>query len=236
MSKSGQFALMRERRFAGLFYTQFLGAFNDNLFKSALSLIFVYSGLIAAENTNLFINAAAGLFILPFFLFSATAGQLADKYEKSQLVRIIKVVEILIALAGGVAVYLQSVSGMLTVLFLLGVQSTFFGPLKFSILPQQLKESELVGGNAQIEMGTFVAILIGTLIGGVVAAQSEVSLLLPVLVVVVALAGYGASRFIPNTPATNPELKIGWNLFVETLNLVRLARDKKTVFQSILAV
>ena len=236
MSSSNQFALLKERRFAGLFYTQFLGAFNDNLFKSALSLIFVYSGLIAAENTNLFINAAAGLFILPFFLFSATAGQLADKYEKSHLVRIIKIVEIFIALAGGVAVYLQSVVGMLAVLFLLGVQSTFFGPLKFSILPQQLKESELVGGNAQIEMGTFVAILLGTLIGGIVAAQSEVSLLLPFLVVAVALVGYGASRFIPHTPATSSEMKIGWNLFDETLILIRLAREKKAVFQSILAV
>ena len=236
MSDASQFALLRDRRFAGLFYTQFLGAFNDNLFKSALSLILVYSGLIAAENTNLFINAAAGLFILPFFLFSALAGQLADKYEKSHLVRIIKVVEIFIALAGGVTVYLQSVPGMLTVLFLLGVQSAFFGPLKYSILPQQLKESELIGGNAQIEMGTFVAILLGTLIGGIVAAQSEVSILLPILVVAVAVVGYRASRFIPNTPATSPELKIGWNLFSETIKLVKLARDRKTVFQSILAV
>ncbi len=236
MSKSSQFELLRERRFAGLFYTQFLGAFNDNLFKSALSLIFVYSGLIAAQNTNLFLNAAAGLFILPFFLFSATAGQLADKYEKSHLVRIIKIVEIFIALAGGVAVYVQSVVGMLTVLFMLGVQSTFFGPLKFAILPQQLKESELIGGNAQIEMGTFVAILLGTLIGGIVAAQSEVSLLLPLLVVAVAVIGYGASRFIPHTPATSPEMKIGWNLFNETFKLIKLARAKKAVFQSILAV
>ncbi|MCZ6853439.1 MAG: MFS transporter, partial [Gammaproteobacteria bacterium] len=236
MSESNQFALLKERRFAGLFYTQFLGAFNDNLFKSALSLIIVYSGLIAAQNTNLLINAAAGLFILPFFLFSATAGQLADKYEKSRLVRIIKIVEIFIALCGGVAVYLQSVSGMLMVLFLLGVQSTFFGPLKFSILPQQLKVSELVGGNAQIEMGTFVAILLGTLIGGVVAALSAVSLVLPVLLITVAVAGYGASRFIPHTPATDSGMKIGWNPVKETLNLVKLARVDKAVFQSILAV
>ena len=160
---SSQFKLLGERRFAGLFYTQFFGALNDNVFKAALSLIFVYHGLVATESIDMFVNLAAGLFILPYFLFSATAGQIADKYEKSQLVRIIKLVEIAVAFSAALAIYSQSVAAMLLVLFLLGVQSTFFGPLKFSILPQQLDESELVGGNAQIEMGTFVAILVGTI-------------------------------------------------------------------------
>jgi 1-acyl-sn-glycerol-3-phosphate acyltransferase len=234
--EQGQFALLRQRRFAGLFYTQFFGAFNDNLFKSAITLIFVYGGLVAAEATDIVVNLAAGLFILPFFLFSALAGQIADKYEKARLVRIIKVYEILVAAAGAAAVVLESVPLMLTVLFLLGVQSTFFGPLKFSILPQQLKESELIGGNAQIEMGTFVAILLGTLIGGVVAALDDVVLWLSIGVIVVAIAGYIAARFIPVTPATSPDLKIGWNLFAETKRMLGLARGNRTVFLSILGI
>ena len=169
---ASQFTLLKQRRFAALFYTQFFGAFNDNVFKAALSLIFVYSSIVSTEQVDVFVNVAAGLFILPFFLFSATAGQLADKYEKSRLGRIIKTVEILIALLGGLAVYSQNVYAMLGVLFLLGVQSTFFGPLKYSILPQQLTNEELIGGNAQIEMGTFVSILLGTIVGGVVAINA----------------------------------------------------------------
>lgn len=236
IKESSQFALLKQRRFAGLFYTQFLGAFNDNVFKAALSLIFVYGGLIAADTTDIIVNIAAGLFILPFFLFSATAGQIADKFEKSRLVRIIKVWEIAIALMGGIAVYMQNVPAMLGVLFLLGVQSTFFGPLKFSILPQQLDETELIGGNAQIEMGTFVAILLGTLLGGIVAAQTDVNLWLTVMVVGVAVVGYVASRFIPNCPATEPRLRIGWNPFTETWRMVQNARSNHAVYLSILGI
>ncbi len=236
MSQSGQFALLKQRRFAGLFYTQFLGAFNDNVFRAALSLIFVYHGLIAADATDLFVNLAAGLFILPFFLFSATAGQMADKYEKSLLVRRIKIAEVVIALFGGLAVYSQNVYAMLFVLFLLGTQSTFFGPLKFSILPQQLSPEEIVGGNAQIEMGTFVSILLGTIVGGVVASQADVNLWLTVMVVAVALVGYFASRFIPECPATMPELKVGLNPFTETWAMIKNARGNHTVYLSILGI
>ncbi len=235
-ASAGQFALLKQRRFAGLFYTQFFGAFNDNLFKSAITLIFVYGGLVAAEATDIVVNLAAGLFILPFFLFSSLAGQIADKYEKARLVRIIKVYEILVAIAGAAAVLMESVPLMLTVLFLLGTQSTFFGPLKFSILPQQLAPSELIGGNAQIEMGTFVAILLGTLMGGVVAALDDVVLWLSGGVVAVAVIGYIAARFIPVTPATSPDLKIGWNLFAETGRMLKMARRDRTVFLSILGI
>ncbi len=233
---TSQFGLLSQRRFAALFHTQFLGAFNDNVFKQALVLIFVYGGLVAAETTDTFVNLAAGLFILPFFIFSATAGQIADKLEKSQLVRVIKVMEVVIALFGGIAVYLGNVYAMLAVLFLLGVQSTFFGPLKFSILPQQLDESELVGGNAQIEMGTFVAILLGTIVGGVIAAQPEVDLWLTVLVVSVALVGYFASRFIPDCPATDPGLRIDWNPLSATWQMMRDARENRSVFLSVLGI
>lgn len=233
---TSQFALLGQRRFAALFYTQFLGAFNDNLFKSALSLIFVYSGLVAAESTDMFVNAAAGLFILPFFLFSALAGQIADKFEKSQIVRYVKLAEIAVALFGGIAVYLQNVYAMLTVLFLLGVQSAFFGPLKYSILPQQLSQSELVGGNAQVEMGTFVSILLGTILGGVVAVQQDATAWLTGGVVGVAILGYLAARYIPQCPATAPELNINWNIPAATWSMLREARANRTVFLSIAGI
>ena len=233
---ASQFGLLRQRRFAPLFFTQFFGAFNDNLFRNAMTLMFVYGGLIAAESVNTFVNAAAGLFILPFFLFSATAGQIADKFEKSKLIRTIKVCEILIAMLGALAVYLQNVPFMLVVLFALGTQSAFFGPLKYSILPQHLEESELVGGNAQIEMGTFVSILLGTIAGGVVAGLDDVSLMLGVFVVAVAVVGYASSRFIPHSPATAPDLNIGWNVWKETWRLIHMARSNRTVFLSILGI
>lgn len=232
----GQFKLLGQRRFAGLFYTQFLGAFNDNVFRAALSLIFVFGGLIAADATDIFVNAAAALFMLPFFLFSATAGQLADKYEKSQLVRWIKIGEIVIAAFGGLAVYSGNVYAMLTVLFLLGVQSTFFGPLKYSILPQQLAPEELIGGNAQIEMGTFVSILLGTIVGGIVAVTADVNLWLTLMVVGVAVTGYISSRYIPECPPTAPDLKISLNPWSSSWEMIRTARANHTVFLSILGI
>ncbi len=231
-----QFRLLGQARFGGLFITQFFGAFNDNLFKSALALIIAYSGLIQAQDADLFANGAAVLFILPFFLFSATAGQLADKLEKSQLIRIIKLVEIGIALLAAGSLYLQNLNLMLLTLFLLGLQSTFFGPLKYAILPQHLHETELVGGNGLIEMGTFVAILLGTLVGSVVAGAQGAGLWLALLMLTCALTGYGASRFIPNAEATSPGLTVGWNPWPETLAIIRIARSNRAVFLSILGI
>ena len=236
MNETPQFALLKDRRFAPLFATQFFGALNDNVFRAALSLIFVYGGLIAAEHTSVFVNAAAGLFVLPFFLFSALAGQLADKFEKARLVRTLKIVEIVVAILGGMAVLSGSIPGMLLVLFLLGVQSAFFGPLKFSILPQQLAESELTGGNAQIEMGTFVAILIGTLIGGVVGGAGDPGIWVMGLVLLVAGLGYAASRYIPECPPTDPTLRLNWNLPRETLHQLRLVAQHEAVFLSVLGI
>lgn len=235
-SEAGQFGLLRSRRFAPLFWTQFLGAFNDNVFKSALSLLFVYGALVAEESQDIVVNLAAALFILPYFLFSAIAGQLADKYPKEQLIRRIKILEILIAAFGAMAVFSGSVTLMLAVLFLLGVQSTFFGPLKFSILPQHLAESELIGGNAQIEMGTFVSILLGTLVGGLIAGQADSKVWLTLLIISVALAGYLASRSIPHAPPADADLKINWNLWEETRNLIAMARERHSVFLSILGI
>ena len=234
----GQFRLLSTSRLAPLFTTQFFGAFNDNLFRQALGVMFVYGGLIASGATDLFANAAAGLFMLPFFLFSATAGRIADKYEKARLVRLIKIAEILVAALAGLSLYLQNVPLMLFVLFLFGTQSTFFGPLKYSILPQHLHESELVGGNAMFAMGTFVAILLGTLLGTTVGGGSFDSIygLLFLLILATAVVGYVASRYVP--PAASQAEISGpiWSPIKDTREILRLAREKKAVFLSILGV
>ena len=236
-----QFGLLRTRRLLPLFITQFLGAFNDNLFKFALTLILVYGGSIGEDATDLLVNAAAGLLILPFFLFSATAGALADGHEKSRLIRYVKLGEIAVAVFAVMALYLQNVVALLGVVFLLGVQSTFFGPLKFAILPQHLHNTELVGGNAVVEMGTLVAILLGTIAGGIIGGASAggdtgaVSLWLSVLVVAVAVAGYLASLGIPRAPSAL-EQAVSWNPVTETWRLIQLAAEKKAVFQSVLGV
>ena len=230
-----QFRVLFTRRLGPLFVTQFLGAFNDNVFKQALIIILVFGSLAVTEETDFLANAAAALFVLPFFLFSATAGALADRFEKASLIRKVKLFEICIAILIGVALALQNVATLFFVLFLLGAQSTFFGPLKFSILPQHLRDSELVGGNGVIEMGTFVAILLGTLVGGVIAGLTGVAAWLIAMVLVVAICGYIASWFIPEAHSAN-EKEINWNPFTETLNLIRFAKDKRSVFQSILGV
>ena len=232
---TSQFGLLGTRRLAPLFVTQFFGAFNDNLFKQAFIVILTFSGLVAIEDTGIYVNLAAGLFILPFFLFSATAGTLADRFEKSRLIRFVKLGEIGVAALAGLALYLESVPALFTVLFLLGVQSTFFGPLKYSILPQHLDSRELVGGNAMVQMGTFVAILLGTIAGGIVGGWEGVSIMLFVFVVAVAVVGYLACRWIPTAEPSKSD-NLGWNPAVETWRLIVLARERKPVFQSILGV
>ncbi|MCE2476242.1 MAG: MFS transporter [Alphaproteobacteria bacterium] len=168
-ASTSQFRLLATNRLEPLFLTQFLGAFNDNLFKQAFIVMLTFGALIANGNSAIYVNLAAGLFVLPFFLFSAVAGTLADTYEKSRLIRFVKLGEVAIATLAGIALYLESVAALFGVLFLLGVQSTFFGQLKYAILPQHLHASDLVGGNAVVQMGTFVAILLGTIAGGVEA-------------------------------------------------------------------
>ena len=234
-ASTSQFGLLGTRRLAPLFTTQFFGAFNDNLFKQAFIVILTFSGLVAIEDTGIYVNLAAGLFILPFFLFSATAGTLADRFEKSRLIRFVKIGEIGVAALAGIALYLESVPALFTVLFLSGVQSTFFGPLKYSILPQHLDSRELVGGNAMVQMGTFVAILLGTIAGGIIGGWDEVSLLLFVFVVAMAVLGYLAARWIPRAEPSRTD-NLGWNPVVETWRLIGLARERKPVFLSILGV
>jgi 1-acyl-sn-glycerol-3-phosphate acyltransferase len=235
-----QFALLKSGRFLPFFLTQFFGALNDNLFKNALLVILVSAGLAssgqAGGQTNLLVNMAAGLFILPFFLFSALAGQLADKYEKSAIIRRIKLAEILIMLGGFAALWFNEVWAMMLVLFAMGTQSAFFGPVKYAIIPQQLSTSELVGGNAQIEMGTFVAILIGTIAGSLLAGLEHPALVVGLAVLTVALAGWLCSRRVPVAAANAPGLVLDFNPLREGRELFRLASEKRPVFLAILGI
>ena len=234
---SGQFGLLKQKRFAPFFATQFLGAFNDNLFKNALVVLLTFQ---AARWTTLrpelLANLAAGIFILPFFLFSATAGQLADKYDKARLARLVKVLEMAIMGVAAAGFFLTSLPVLMGALFLLGCHSTLFGPVKYAILPQHLREEELVGGNALIEAGTFVAILIGTLAGGLLAGSVAHPVWIAVGGFVVALAGYLTSRGIPAAPAPAPELKVNLNPLSETWRNIAFARENRTVFLSILGI
>ncbi len=183
------------------------------------------------------VNLAAFLFILPFFLFSATAGQFADKYEKSMLMRRVKLLEIGLMLLAAVALLFQNFALLFFVLFLMGCQSTMFGPVKYAYLPQKLHTDELVGGNALVESGTYVAIILGLIIGGeAIDSQASEQTLLAAILVVAAIAGYFTSRQIPKTRAVDPELKISWNVWRETWRIVRFAREEKSVFLSILGI
>ncbi len=234
---SGQFGLLKQRRFAPFFATQFLGAFNDNLFKNALVVLLTFQ---AAQWTSmkpeLLANLAAGIFILPFFLFSATAGQLADKYDKARLARLVKVLEMLIMVVAAAGFFLHSLEVLMAALFLLGCHSTLFGPVKYAILPQHLQADELVGGNALIEAGTFVAILVGTLAGGLLAGSVEHPAWIAVGGFIVAAAGYLTSRGIPTAPAPAPELSVNLNPLSETWRNIAFARGNRAVFLSILGI
>lgn len=239
MSQTNQFALLKERRFAPFFITQLLGAFNDNLYKNALVALLGFGALqLSAEDAGSLIAMAAGLFILPFFLFSALSGQIADKYEKSMLIRRIKMAEIGIMCLGATAFWLGSVPMLMGILFLMGVQSAFFGPIKYGILPQHLHEKELVGGNGLVELGTFMAILLGTILGTqlIIKAPNGSVWLTCVFITVVSVAGFWSSRRIPSAPASDPTLKVRFNPVVETWKLVTHTKKHRVIFQSILGI
>lgn len=227
--------LLASRRFLPLFITQFLGAFNDNVLKNALVMWITYK-LTAQTDTQLLITLAAGLFILPFFLFSATAGQLADKYDRARLTRIIKWAEIFLMLIAAAGFYMGNVYFLLFVLFCVGVQATFFGPIKYALLPQHLHEKELISGNAYIEAGTFLAILLGTILGGLLIMQPQGDHWIALAMVLFALGGYMASRFIPSAPAPMPTLSIDFNIFRQTWKIIQYDRKNRRVFLSILAI
>jgi MFS family permease len=218
--QQGQFYLFGQRRFLPFFATQFLGALNDNLFKNALLVIVVSGGVSAtASDANFLTNLAAGLFILPYFLFSTTAGQLADKYDKAWLIKRIKFAEILIMLVGCYALLTKNVGMMMGVLFALGAQSAFFGPIKYAIIPQHLATHELMSGNAQVGMGTFVSILLGTLLGAWLVSYDQGTLLVGMLAMLVAVAGWLSSCQIPSAPADSDEIVLSFNRDAAQLSL-----------------
>jgi MFS family permease len=233
-----QLHLLTERRFWPLFWTQFLGAFNDNLFKNALVILVAYRSMtILGLESGTIVVACAGIFIFPFFLFSATAGQLADRFPKWRLIRWVKIWEIGVMALAGAGFATDNLALLLTVLFLMGMQSTFFGPAKYAILPELLDEETLVGGNALVAMATFLAILLGTITGGLVIAGGEqwVSRL-GLMVVTVAVLGFLTSLYIKKLPAANPDLPVNFNPVTPTIEIIRVARHVRPVFISILAV
>ena len=235
---SSQFGLLRQRRFLPFFLAQALGAFNDNLFKQALVILITVRMVgLGDDDKAMWSNVAAGLFILPFFLFSASAGQWAEKFEKSRSIQRIKLLEVVVMVLGAVSLWLGSLPLLLATLFLLGLQATLFGPLKYAILPQALRPEELVGGNGLVEAGTFLTILIGTLLGGwMMNSFAQGPLYVAVAVVGFALAGWWASRAIPLAPATAPELKLNWNPVSETIRNLGHLRGHTAVLNSVLGV
>lgn len=237
---SQQFQLLKQRRFLPYFITQFLGAFNDNVFKTALLVLITISyAKVDPHKVNDLNNLGAGLFIFPFFLFSATAGQLADKYDKKKLVQIIKFAEILICGFVALGFYLHDFYFLLAVLFLLGTQAAFFSPVKYSILPQYLKPGELLGGNGLVEMGTFIAILVGTIVGGLLIGDPVWGkAIVSCVLIAIATCGFIASLFVP--PArqhfVDPNLKINWEPFSQTFQTLRSAIKQHLLFWTMLGI
>lgn len=232
-----QFSLLGKRRFAPFFWTQALGAFNDNAFRNAMVMLVAFQMALPDSQVSLYTNLAPALFILPYFLFSATAGQLAEKFEKTRIIRFVKLFEIAAMAIAAIGFHTHHISLLLLVLFLMGVHSTVFGPIKYSILPQALERSELVGGNALVETGTQLAMLIGMIVGnslmliagyGTTAASAAT--------IAIAIAGYFASRGIPAAPATAPELRFNWNPLSETWRVLKLTHEDRAVFNAVLGI
>ena len=227
--------LLSSQRFRPFFLTQLLGAFNDNLYKNGLTIFVAFQAAgVSQQDSNTLVNIAAGLFILPFFLFSPLAGQLADKYEKSMLIQRIKLLEIAIMLLGAAAFILESPILLIAILFLMGTQSTLFGPVKYSLMPQALEPRELVGGNAMVEFGTFIAILLGLIASVYIIGFGNHAI--AVAVILTAVVGYWCSRSIPPLQPGAPELKISFNIPVQTLSILRDARANTSVFYSVMGI
>lgn len=234
-----QFSLLRERRFAPFFFTQMLGALNDNLFKIAFTSLVTYQAArfegVDPQTAAFLISA---IFILPFVLFSATSGQIADKYDRAQLMRLVKLLEVAIMLTGLAGFWWYSAELLYLVTFLMGLHSTLFGPAKYAYLPQQLSTAELIGGNAMVQMATFLAILIGTIAGGEMArlASGGAAWWIGLVCLIVALAGVGSARLIPPAPGPEPDLRINWNPFTETWRNLRLAGRSRTVLMGMIGI
>jgi 1-acyl-sn-glycerol-3-phosphate acyltransferase len=231
-----QFALLGQRRFAPFFWTQFLGAGNDNLFKFAFTVLITYQLQVRWLPPSLAGLVIGALFILPFLLFSATSGQLADKFDKARLIRFVKWLEIAIMALAAWGFLRADVFVLLACVFLMGLHSTLFGPVKFAYLPQHLSERELTGGNGMVEMGTFVAILLGNVAGGLLISVPGGAHYVAVACVVVALLGRLTAQAVPPSPSTDPGLVINWNPVSETWRNLKLAHRNLVVFRSLLGI
>ncbi len=236
MAHTGQFKLLSQRRFLPFFGAQALGAFNDNVYKNVLVILAAYQAAsYTTMQPQLLANVATGLFILPFVLFSGIAGQLADRYDKALVLRVVKAAEIAIMALAAIGFATKSIELLLAALFLMGTHSAFFAPAKYGLLPEVLRDSELVGGNAMIESGTFLAILLGTLTAGLLAGNAGTGLISTVLIVIAA-AGFLTSLAIPRLRPAAPELEIDWQPWTSTWSNIQAARESRVVFLSILGI
>jgi MFS family permease len=234
---TNQFALLRQRRFAPFFWTQFSGAANDNLFKFAFTVMVTYQIQVAWLPPALAGLVIGALFILPFLLFSATSGQLTDKHDKTAMIRFVKNLEVVIMAIAAFGFLSGQVAVLLLCTFLMGLHSTLFGPVKFALLPQVLNERELTGGNGMVEMGTFVAILLGNVVGGLIVAIPETGHRdVALACLALAVVGRAVAQFIPSAPATDPGLSINWNPVSETWRNLKLAHGNLVVFRSLLGI
>ncbi len=220
---TAQLRLLATRRLLPLFVAQFFGAVNDNLFKNALVILIAYRDTSSARATEILVTLAGAVFILPYFLFSAPAGQIADKFEKRHLVRLVKLWEIGIMLVAAAGFAWNNIYFQLAVLFGLGVQATFFGPVKYAIIPELLAPDELMGGNALIEAGTFLAILIGTIAGGLLILAPHGFIIVTAALLTMAAIGWSAAFFLPVGRAASPDLVLEPNIFAETWRILRYA-------------
>ena len=237
MEPHSQFRLLGQRRFLPFYLTQFSGAFNDNLYKNALLLLITFSaGGLMGMSVNVVVNLAAFLFILPFFLFSGIAGQLADNVEKARIIRTVKLAEIVIMALASFGLWFGWYELLLVLLFLMGTQSTFFGPVKYAILPQVLADDELVGGNGLVSMGTFVAILLGTIVAGLVMGYDLAAKLTAVAVLVMAVLGYVAARQVPPTGDPSEARAVPLRPVQETWQLMVIAAERPRVLLAVLAI
>lgn len=237
---SSGLSLLNKRRFLPLFITQLLGAFNDNLFKNAMVLYVVYQIFSGETAETLFSAVATAVFILPFFLFSALAGQLADTRDKAKIIRIVKFCEIIIMLVGGAglimawlgySVYYVAIPLMMIALFAMGVHSTFFGPIKYAILPQHLHEDEVLGGTGLVEAGTYIAILLGTILAGIIAVEWAAA-----GVVIIAIIGYMSGKQVPDAPPQHTEAGIDWHIIRSSIKLVKDTMHIRPLFLAILSI
>jgi 1-acyl-sn-glycerol-3-phosphate acyltransferase len=236
VSQGSQFRLLRQRRFLPFFGAQAFGAFNDNVYKNVLVIVATYHAASYTQlDPELLTNMAGGLFILPYVLFSGIAGQLADRFDKALVLKVVKAAEIVIMTIAALGFAAHSIEVLLSALFLMGVHSTFFAPAKYGLLPEVLEETELVGGNALVEMGTFLAILLGTLAAGLLAAEGSTGAI-AIALIGVAAAGFAISLTIPALRPAAPDLRIDWRPWTSTWDNIRAARESRAVFQSILGI